>query len=784
MFDLTNYLKSSFPLLYCETYEIKRASSSMMVQEGYGLYKWDSINGLDNTGNLTSIPEFLEYISNLTNRSAIIAENFNFFFEDESVQQMLLNYIPVLKNKGICIVVIGSEHPKKFPNTLKKYIHTIEFPMPTVDEFKEIVKSISEQVEIEYDESIAEACIGLTYEEAENALYKSVVDNKKFDKDVIYQMKGDMLKSTGFMKYMNPEPIENIGGLNNLKQYIKNRLKAYDEPELNLPKLKAIFLVGVPGCLTGDTLINVCRKQKGGGYKPIRLDTLYYRFNNLEKKAKLRGLINNTNKSWDLSISTKCHSFKEKEEYIGFNNIENVIYSGIKEVYKITTNFGFSIKSTEDHKFLTTDGYVPLKNLKKGDKIYTYKVGELINNHKKGRNTRQQVQQVNDVGKHPNARKKIIKGLEYTSHPLHRLVVEANMNGLKLENFLYQLHKDILGLNFLNPKMEVHHKDKNRRNNTLKNLQVVTKKEHCQIHIKEKNLNTYKYFPRFQKIKKIEYIGKEKTYDIQMSSPNNNFVANGFVVHNSGKSQFAKALASIFDWPLIECDVNAMKGGMVGETEENTRLFCKTVDTFHNAVILLDELSLAFGGYTSGSVHETGGATSGMLGTLLTWMNDRTSPAIIIATSNDLNLPQAMLRAGRWSALFFIDFPSFNERKEIVQIMNKKWNSNLPLDDDFINSLAEWSGAEIEQLAKDSLFEDYKEAAMGISLVRETKAEQINEIRKFGLTIRKANSGSMTKGLLNKKRTISIKDEPIKKDFGIDEDFKSKISKKILNKES
>jgi DNA polymerase III alpha subunit len=35
-------------------------------------------------------------------------------------------------------------------------------------------------------------------------------------------------------------------------------------------------------------------------------------------------------------------------------------------------------------------------------------------------------------------------------------------------------------------------------------------------------------------IKAIEYVGEEETYDIQMDGPGNNFVANGFVVHNSG----------------------------------------------------------------------------------------------------------------------------------------------------------------------------------------------------------------------------------------------------------
>ena len=39
---------------------------------------------------------------------------------------------------------------------------------------------------------------------------------------------------------------------------------------------------------------------------------------------------------------------------------------------------------------------------------------------------------------------------------------------------------------------------------------------------------------RWVNIKAIEYVGEEDTYDIQMDAPGNNFVANGFVVHNSG----------------------------------------------------------------------------------------------------------------------------------------------------------------------------------------------------------------------------------------------------------
>ncbi|OGZ69776.1 MAG: hypothetical protein A3F47_01955 [Candidatus Staskawiczbacteria bacterium RIFCSPHIGHO2_12_FULL_38_11] len=47
----------------------------------------------------------------------------------------------------------------------------------------------------------------------------------------------------------------------------------------------------------------------------------------------------------------------------------------------------------------------------------------------------------------------------------------------------------------------------------------------------------------FIKVKEIKYAGKEQTYDIKMKSPGNNFVANGFLVHNSdGMKRYLKEL--------------------------------------------------------------------------------------------------------------------------------------------------------------------------------------------------------------------------------------------------
>ena len=47
----------------------------------------------------------------------------------------------------------------------------------------------------------------------------------------------------------------------------------------------------------------------------------------------------------------------------------------------------------------------------------------------------------------------------------------------------------------------------------------------------------------FIKVKEIKYAGKEQTYDIKMKAPGNNYVANGFLVHNNdGMKRYLKEL--------------------------------------------------------------------------------------------------------------------------------------------------------------------------------------------------------------------------------------------------
>ena len=102
-------------------------------------------------------------------------------------------------------------------------------------------------------------------------------------------------------------------------------------------------------------------------------------------------------------------------------------------------------------------------------------------------------------------------------------------------------------------------------------------------------------------------------------------------------------------------------------------------------------------------------------------------------------LPPEFLRAGRFDALFFVDLPNAVERQEIIRIMNRKYRTYI--QEDLSGKLSGWTGAEIEQLAKDSLFDGLEDAMGTIVPLSRTMKEEIGSLQQWAATrARKASS--------------------------------------------
>src|SRR5205823_12358329 len=64
-----------------------------------------------------------------------------------------------------------------------------------------------------------------------------------------------------------------------------------------------------------------------------------------------------------------------------------------------------------------------------------------------------------------------------------------------------------------------------------------------------------------------------------------------------------------------------------------------------------------------------GGTASRVLGTFLSWLQDRKAPVFVVATANDVTqLPPELVRKGRFDELFFVDLPNHAEREAIWRI--------------------------------------------------------------------------------------------------------------------
>ena len=225
-------------------------------------------------------------------------------------------------------------------------------------------------------------------------------------------------------------------------------------------------------------------------------------------------------------------------------------------------------------------------------------------------------------------------------------------------------------------------------------------------------------------------------------------------IPGTGKSLSCKAAASILNWPLIRIDVSALKGSLVGESEKNMRLVTATIDAFGKAVVWMDEIEKSFSGVKS-SGNTDSGTTAGMFGHFLTWLQETTSPILVMATANEIkSLPPEFLRAGRFDGLFFVDIPTESERLEILRIMNARYNADIP--EDHVQDLRGWTGAEIEQLAKDSLFDGVEQAMNNIVPLSKTMKEEIDGLRDWakGKT-RRANEEEITKSLRKVRRISS-----------------------------
>ncbi|MBD2472154.1 ATP-binding protein [Nostoc sp. FACHB-145] len=128
----------------------------------------------------------------------------------------------------------------------------------------------------------------------------------------------------------------------------------------------------------------------------------------------------------------------------------------------------------------------------------------------------------------------------------------------------------------------------------------------------------------------------------------------------TGKSYSAKVCSQLLGVPMLIVEWGNFRS-YGNQAEFKLKKLLALVDRIDRIIFYLDDFDKGFAGD-----DDLGRRLAGML---LTWMQERTSNVLIIASANNLELlPPELTRCGRFDDIFKVDLPNNGERHEIFKI--------------------------------------------------------------------------------------------------------------------
>lgn len=269
--ELSLLLKARYPIIYINTIEEDRVEyvirKTIKNTLNRSIYTWDFIDGYTNNPNNEGFAkrnplQALELIERLTceTPALFLLKDFNRFLTDVSVSRKLKNISRVLKLQPKTIVILSSEI--NIPKELQDLVTVLSFQLPNEieinQELNRLIDSLNLEITPQLLENLTRACQGLSLERIRRVLSKIIVTYKKIDDKSITLLlseKKQIIRQTEILEYWSTtDNIQKIGGVDNLKDWLKKRKTAFSVQASNygLPTPRGLLLIGIQG--TGKSL--------------------------------------------------------------------------------------------------------------------------------------------------------------------------------------------------------------------------------------------------------------------------------------------------------------------------------------------------------------------------------------------------------------------------------------------------------------------------------------------------------------------------------------------------
>lgn len=276
--ELNILIQAQYPLIYLITSEEERAEEAIsnitqiqVDEEQRRVFVWTVTHGMIENGypnrqtvqhNTVSPESAIEWTLKQREPGIYIFKDLHPYLDSPPVTRWLRDAIASFKGTDKIIILMSPF--VQIPMELEKDIIVLDFPLPDVTELdqvlsRELKKGHNKRLKADVREKLLRATLGLTKDEAEKVYRKARVKSGHLTEDevqIVLSEKKQLIRRNGILDYLEEdETIDAIGGLEELKRWLKQRSDAFTVKarEYGLPQPKGMLILGVPGC--GKSLI-------------------------------------------------------------------------------------------------------------------------------------------------------------------------------------------------------------------------------------------------------------------------------------------------------------------------------------------------------------------------------------------------------------------------------------------------------------------------------------------------------------------------------------------------
>ncbi len=269
--ELLLLLRARYPVIYIATLEEERVEQTIAASaqqlNNRGVYIWDFVDGYQGNPNDTGVArrnplQALEHIEKLPESVAalFVLRDYHRFLDDVAISRKLRNLSRRLKSQAKNILLLAPQ--VQIPDDLAETVTVVEFALPSVEAIRaEVIRllgSLNVQLSPADLDALVQSCQGLSIERIRRVLARGIAAHGTFradDIELVLEEKRQTIRQTQILDfYPAKEQISEIGGLDNLKDWLLRRGNAFSEKarQYGLPYPRGLLLVGIQG--TGKSL--------------------------------------------------------------------------------------------------------------------------------------------------------------------------------------------------------------------------------------------------------------------------------------------------------------------------------------------------------------------------------------------------------------------------------------------------------------------------------------------------------------------------------------------------